>query len=137
MPFWHKKMCSLQNFPIVTFLMQFLLTFFLRVSKDLEYRTTYVTLNLTITAAMIIYGMMGFVQELKQTSKSNSILEIAQHFDSLAIHLKDENVRKRSSVADLSLIVSFVLFCRETLLLSVVMLKIFCICWSHNLRCLM
>lgn len=83
---------------------QFLLTFFLRVSKDLEYRTTYVTLNLTITTAMIVYGMMGFVQELKQTSKSNSILEIARHFNSLAIHLKDENVRLSFAVAALSLI---------------------------------
>jgi hypothetical protein len=55
-------------------LLQFLLTFFLRVSGDVEYRKTYVTLNLTITAAMIVYGMNGFVQELQQTLKSNGIL---------------------------------------------------------------
>jgi hypothetical protein len=72
--------------------LQFLLTFFLRVSGDVEYRTTYVTLNLTITAAMILYGMVGFVQELKQTSKSNGILEIARHFESLGVHIKDDNV---------------------------------------------
>ncbi len=50
------------------------------------------TLNLSITAAMILYGMVGFVQELKQTSKSNGILEIARHFESLGVHIKDDNV---------------------------------------------
>jgi hypothetical protein len=75
----------------LTFL-QFLLTFFLRVSGDVEYRDTYVLLNLTITAAMIIYGMFGFVQELKQTFQSNKIFEVAKHFNSLGNHLKDENV---------------------------------------------
>jgi hypothetical protein len=64
----------------------------LRVSGDVEYRRTYVLLNLTITAAMIIYGMAGFVQELNQTSKSNKILDTARHFDSLGNHLKDQTV---------------------------------------------
>jgi hypothetical protein len=77
---------------VLTISLQFLLTFFLRVSGDIEYRTTYVTLNLTITAAMIIYGMVGFVQELRQTSKADSILENAQHFNSLSSHLKDQTV---------------------------------------------
>ncbi len=62
------------------------------MSGDVEYRDTYVLLNLTITAAMIIYGMFGFVQELKQTLQSDKILEVAQHFVSLGNHLNDENV---------------------------------------------
>jgi len=73
-------------------LLQFLLTFFLRVSGDVEYRKTYVTLNLTITAAMILYGMSGFVQELQQTLKANGILEQSEHFQSLGTHLKEGEV---------------------------------------------
>jgi hypothetical protein len=39
--------------------------------------------------------MVGFVQELKQTSQLNRILENAQHFDMLGKHIKDNVVSSR------------------------------------------
>jgi hypothetical protein len=78
---------------------------------------------LTITAAMIIYGMAGFVQELNQTSKSNRILDTARHFDSLGNHLKDQTVSSLFDFLILRLEMLIYFGCRKIRHSSAVMWK--------------